>query len=112
LNQQPKKPSNLVYQKSTEILTDVGFCAPDDRLLILLMKAGLPVDKDPSIVKISHGLLDSVINILPKVELINSNTPRRIFSKKAYKKNIIPAIGNQNSSTRKPMKPALRRRNH
>lgn len=66
------KIAELVHQKSTEILLDVGFSVPEDKTLSRLEKAGFIVNKDTKMVKATHELLDSALNNLPKdVELFN-----------------------------------------
>ncbi len=57
--------ANLVHEKSLEILTEVGFCVPDNNLLARLDSAGFPVDVDSQMVKITPELVDLALESLP-----------------------------------------------
>jgi len=71
-NQQPEKIAELVHQKSMEILTEVGFCAPEESLLSQLAKAGFIVNQETKMVRITQELLDTALKTLPKdVKLFN-----------------------------------------
>ena len=58
--------ANLVHEKSVEILTEVGFCVPDDNVLARFDSAGFEVDFDSQMVRITNELLDSALQSLPK----------------------------------------------
>ncbi|HSG43250.1 MAG TPA: trimethylamine methyltransferase family protein [Anaerolineales bacterium] len=71
-NQQPEKIAELVHQKSVEILTEVGFCAPEESLLLQLSKAGFIVNNETKMIRITQELLDTALKTLPKnVKLFN-----------------------------------------
>ena len=71
-NQKPEKLAELVHQKSIEILTEVGFCAPEESLLLQLSKAGFIVDHETKMVRITRELLETALKTLPKdVKLFN-----------------------------------------
>jgi trimethylamine--corrinoid protein Co-methyltransferase len=64
--------ANLVHNKSVEILEEVGFCVPDENVLIRLDTAGFPVDKESQMVRITTELLDIALGCLPQeVKLYN-----------------------------------------
>ena len=66
LNQQSRMIAELVHQNSIEILTEVGFCAPEESLLLQLSKAGFIVNHETSMVRITRELLDTALKTLPK----------------------------------------------
>ena len=60
--------SNLVHKKSVEILTEVGFCVPDDNALARLDSAGFPIDHGSQMVRITRlhlSLTDSTVTAAP-----------------------------------------------
>jgi trimethylamine---corrinoid protein Co-methyltransferase len=65
-NQQSEKIAELVHQKSMDILTEVGFCVPEESLLSQLAKAGFIINKETMMVKVTQELLDSALKSLPK----------------------------------------------
>lgn len=65
-NQQAKELAELVHQKSIEILTEVGFCVPEENTLSRLDKAGFIVDKEAKMVRITQELLNAALKNLPK----------------------------------------------
>jgi trimethylamine--corrinoid protein Co-methyltransferase len=65
-NQQSRKLADLVHQKSIEILTEVGFCVPEEKTLSRLVKAGFIVEKETQMVRITQELLDTALKSLPK----------------------------------------------
>jgi len=65
-NQQPKQIAELVHQKSVEILTEVGFCVPEEKVLSHLVEAGFVVNKETKMVQITQDLLDTALKTLPK----------------------------------------------
>ncbi len=58
--------ANLVHEKSVEILTEVGFCVPDDDVLAQFDSAGFRVDYATQMVRITPDLLDAALASLPK----------------------------------------------
>lgn len=64
--QQSEKIADLVHQKSVEILTEVGFCVPEDNLLSRLAKAGFIVNTETKMVRLTQELLDTAMKSLPK----------------------------------------------
>ncbi len=58
--------TELVHEKSVEVLGDVGFCVPDDGVLRRLESAGFPVDKQTQMVRITPELLEEALSTLPK----------------------------------------------
>ncbi len=71
-NQQSKKLAELVHQKSMEILTEVGFCVPEEKVLSRLVKAGFVVNKETKMVQVTQELLDTALKTLPRdVSLYN-----------------------------------------
>ncbi len=63
-NQQPKKLAELVHQKSMEILSEVGFCVPEESVLRSLMPSGFVVDKESQMVRVTQELLNAALNTL------------------------------------------------
>ncbi|MGB2963888.1 MAG: trimethylamine methyltransferase family protein [Anaerolineales bacterium] len=57
--------ANLVHENSVDILTDVGFCVPDEDLLTRLDKAGFIVDRESQMVRITLDLLETALKSLP-----------------------------------------------
>lgn len=58
--------TDLVHEKSVEILQEVGFCVPDDNVLALLMSAGFPVFWESKMARITPSLLENALKTLPK----------------------------------------------
>ena len=76
---QSEKIAEIVHHKSMEILTEVGFCVPDDSLLSQLSKAGFIVNKETKMVRITKELLDAALKTLPKdVMLFNRDGSDRL----------------------------------
>jgi trimethylamine--corrinoid protein Co-methyltransferase len=65
-NQPSDNLAELVHQKSMEILTEVGFCVPEESLLSRLEKADFIVNKETKMVCITQELLDTALKGLPK----------------------------------------------
>ena len=64
--------AELVHEKSVEILTDVGFCVPENDTLARLDSAGLPVNQETQMVRLTPELLAAALASLPKeVKLYN-----------------------------------------
>ena len=66
----PEIIAKLVHEKSLEILTEVGFCVPDDIVLARLDSAGFLVNPDSRMVRITPELLDEAFQTLPKDVLL------------------------------------------
>jgi trimethylamine--corrinoid protein Co-methyltransferase len=66
LSKHARTIANLVHEQSVEILTEVGFCVPDQDLLNRLGSVGFPIDKDSEMVRITPDLLDTALSTLPK----------------------------------------------
>ena len=62
--------AQLVHKKSIEILTEVGFCVPEDNVLARLDSAGFLVDHETKMVQITIELLDEALQSLPKDVLL------------------------------------------
>ena len=58
--------ANIVHEGSVDILSDIGFCAPDKDLLIKLQAAGFQVDLETDMVKISTDLLETALKSMPR----------------------------------------------
>lgn len=65
-NQPSNNLAELVHQNSIDILTEVGFCAPEESLLSRLEKAGFIVNKETRMVRITQELLETALKNLPK----------------------------------------------
>lgn len=85
-NQRSEKIAEQVHEASIEILTDVGFCVPEENLLTRLEKAGFPVDKENQMVRITEDLLDAALKTLPQeLKLFNrTNTKEFDFQNGSY----------------------------
>jgi trimethylamine--corrinoid protein Co-methyltransferase len=57
--------AELVHEKSVEILSEVGFCAPEQDALKRLAAAGFPVDWESQMVRVTPELLDVALGRLP-----------------------------------------------
>jgi trimethylamine--corrinoid protein Co-methyltransferase len=57
--------SELVHEKSVEILAEVGFCVPERDALARLRAAGFPVDWDSQMVRVTPELLETAEAHLP-----------------------------------------------
>lgn len=53
--------TDLVHEKSVEILNEVGFCVPDPVALDRLERAGFRVDRDSQMVRVTTDLLTTAI---------------------------------------------------
>ncbi len=58
--------ATIVHEGSVDILSDIGFCAPDKDLLIKLQAAGFQVDLETDMVKISTDLLETALKSMPR----------------------------------------------
>ena len=61
----PESIAELVHTRSVEILSEVGFCVPEQQALARLEAAGFPVDRDSQMVRITMELLDEALSRLP-----------------------------------------------
>jgi trimethylamine--corrinoid protein Co-methyltransferase len=78
-NQQSKKLAEIVHQKSIEILTEVGFCVPEETTLSRLDNSGFIVDKETKMVKATQELVDAALKSLPKdVELFDRTASMKL----------------------------------
>lgn len=78
-NQPSKEIAELVHQKSAEILTEVGFCVPEENLLSRLEKTDFIVDKETQMVRVTQEMLDTALKSLPKnVELFDRSGSRKL----------------------------------
>ena len=78
-NQQSKKIAELIHQKSMEILSEVGFCVPEESVLQTLVQAGFIVDKESQMVRVTQELLDTALKTLPKdVKLYNRSGSKEL----------------------------------
>jgi trimethylamine--corrinoid protein Co-methyltransferase len=57
---------NLVHEKSVEILSEVGFCVPEQGALSKLEKAGFPVNWESQMVRVTPELLETALALLPR----------------------------------------------
>jgi trimethylamine--corrinoid protein Co-methyltransferase len=64
-NRLPDSVAQLVHGQSVEILTQVGFCVPEQRALALLEDAGFLVDRETQMVRITPELLQTALLRLP-----------------------------------------------
>jgi trimethylamine--corrinoid protein Co-methyltransferase len=62
--------AGLVHEKSVEILTEVGFCVPEQAALTRLKGAGFPVDRESQMVRLEPELLDQALAALPRDVLL------------------------------------------
>jgi len=58
--------AELVHEKSVEILSEVGFCAPEQGALKRLEAAGFPVDWESQMARVTPELLDAALDRLPR----------------------------------------------
>jgi trimethylamine--corrinoid protein Co-methyltransferase len=58
--------AQLVHAKSTEILSQVGFCVPEADTFGRLRAAGLPVEPESHLVRVTPELLETALNRLPR----------------------------------------------
>ena len=56
----------LVHTRTVEILSEVGFCVPEQGALARLEAAGFAVDRDSQMVRITTELLDEALSRLPR----------------------------------------------
>jgi trimethylamine--corrinoid protein Co-methyltransferase len=64
-NHLPDAVAEVVHEKSVEILSEVGFCVPDQEALTRLEDAGFPVDWESQMVRITPDLLKTALLRLP-----------------------------------------------
>jgi trimethylamine--corrinoid protein Co-methyltransferase len=62
--------AGLVHESSVEILTEVGFCVPEQAALSRLEDAGFPVDRESQMVRLETDLLDRALATLPRDVLL------------------------------------------
>jgi trimethylamine:corrinoid methyltransferase-like protein len=60
-NQRTDSLTDLVHEKSADILNDVGFCVPEPAALARLESAGFPVDHDSQMVRVPPELLQTAL---------------------------------------------------
>ena len=65
-NQPSEQIANQVHHKSVEILSEVGFCVPDNQTLADLKSAGFITDSDSQMVRIPEDLLVEALRTLPR----------------------------------------------
>ena len=58
--------SRLVHDKTVELLTEVGFCVPDEKALALLVSAGCDVNLETQMVRLSEKNIEKALNTLPR----------------------------------------------
>ena len=66
MNRLPESVAELVHTRSVEILSQVGFCVPEQQTLARLETAGFPVDRGSQMVRITTDLLDEARSRLPQ----------------------------------------------
>ena len=66
MNRLPEAIAELVHTRTVEILSEVGFCVPEQEALARLEAAGFPVDRDSQMVRITTELLDEALSRLPR----------------------------------------------
>jgi len=57
--------ADLVHAKSTEILSELGFCVPERDTLSRLEAAGFPVDREAQMVRVPFELMETALARLP-----------------------------------------------
>ncbi len=62
----PESMEELVHEKTVEILTEVGFCVPEEGALARLKAAGFQVDDAACMVHITPELLERALDTLPR----------------------------------------------
>ncbi|GAB4537631.1 MAG: trimethylamine methyltransferase MttB [Anaerolineae bacterium] len=58
--------AELVHEKSLEILSETGFCVPDQGVLTQLEAAGFRVDHESQMVRVTAELLETALDNLPR----------------------------------------------
>ncbi len=58
--------TELIHEKSVEILSEVGFCVPEGDALAGLEAAGFPVDWESQMVRVTPELLEMALTRLPR----------------------------------------------
>jgi trimethylamine--corrinoid protein Co-methyltransferase len=58
--------TELIHGKSVEILSEVGFCVPEQDALARLEAAGFPVDWESQMVRVTPELLEMALSSLPR----------------------------------------------
>jgi len=61
----PDSLTELIHGKSVEILSEVGFCVPEQDALARLEAAGFPVDWESQMVRVTPELLETALAHLP-----------------------------------------------
>ncbi len=61
----PDSLTELIHGKSVEILSEVGFCVPEQDALARLEAAGFPVDRESQMVRVTSELLEIALAHLP-----------------------------------------------
>jgi len=76
--QNPQAIAEIVHAKSVEILEQVGFCAPDDEVLVRLDSAGFLVDTNTQMVRFTPGLLEQALSTLPGDIVLHSRNGQAV----------------------------------
>jgi trimethylamine:corrinoid methyltransferase-like protein len=61
----PDSLTELIHGKSVEILSEVGFCVPEQDALVRLEAAGFLVDRESQMVRVTSELLEMALDHLP-----------------------------------------------
>jgi trimethylamine:corrinoid methyltransferase-like protein len=69
----PDSLTELIHGKSVEILSEVGFCVPEQDALARLEAAGFPVDWESQMVRVTPELLETALSSLPRDTASNRN---------------------------------------
>jgi trimethylamine---corrinoid protein Co-methyltransferase len=72
--------ANLVHDKSIEILTEVGFCVPDENVLARLDSAGFPVHKESQMARLTPELLDAALDLVPQQVKLHNRDGKALSS--------------------------------
>lgn len=65
-NRLTQSTAELIHEKTIEILSEVGFCVPEETALARLSNSGFPVDRDTHMVRVTPDLLEAALKTLPK----------------------------------------------
>ena len=105
--------ANLVHEKSVEILTEVGFCVSDEKVMGRFESAGFPVNYETQMVRITSELLEEGLKTLPK-EVKLHNCDGQVFAQAGTEPSFMGAgtpvnvfdlyTGEQRSATRQDVK--------
>ena len=58
--------AEVVHAKSVEILSEVGFCVPEQNAISRLEAAGFPVEPESQMVRVTPDLLETALARLPR----------------------------------------------